>query len=496
MLRGLAGWLLLLGVLYIPWHDGGVAPLSIGILSALVFLASMLWLLGHAFGETRPRIPYVGLACIALLLLQGWWMACNALRRYDPITHSFFPSRGLWRAAPGSWDGRASLAAALAASSMLLTICIVSDLSHYPKWRKRFAYGVALSGALVALVGILKAAGADPLLPALGVRQGTSFASYEYHGNAGTLLNLCLPLAFGLLLHVAHRTHRGSRRVIAAVPLLLIVAGAIVNVSRAAQAITVLLTVGLIAWAFWLGRGRSEQGIIQRWGWQLALAVIAVALMIAGAVATTHSRWSHLPGQMTLKNPRLIMWQVCGYWLADAGPMGYGPGTYKLIYPTTPPSELHELYPRWIVQPHIPGEPVSIWNHVYNDYLQFAFEWGWLGAAVWAILLLGGLVLAVRTARHRSPTFSDATLAGSVVFALAGLYIHAAVDCPLQILSLQFYAGIVLGLGWGSAGWRVEQSQFSVSRLDTPADALEVTLNPRVTPSRPMVSRHDLPLIK
>src|SRR5258706_15799603 len=69
MLRGLAGWLLLLGVLYIPWHDGGVAPLATGILSALVFLAAMLWLLGHATGETRPRIPYTGLGLVGLLLL-------------------------------------------------------------------------------------------------------------------------------------------------------------------------------------------------------------------------------------------------------------------------------------------------------------------------------------------------------------------------------------------------------------------------------------------
>src|SRR5256885_2207185 len=125
MLRGIAGWLLLLGVVYIPWHDGGVAPASTAILSALVFLAAMLWLIGHATGDTTPRIPYIGLGCIALLLLQAWWMTLNALHHYDPMTNSFFPSRGLWRAVPGSWDGRTSLASALDASSMLLAICIV-----------------------------------------------------------------------------------------------------------------------------------------------------------------------------------------------------------------------------------------------------------------------------------------------------------------------------------------------------------------------------------
>ena len=56
-MRGLAGWLLLLGVIYIPWHDGGVAPLATALLSGLVFVAAMLWLLGHALGGTQPRIP-------------------------------------------------------------------------------------------------------------------------------------------------------------------------------------------------------------------------------------------------------------------------------------------------------------------------------------------------------------------------------------------------------------------------------------------------------
>jgi len=77
------------------------------------------------------------------------------------------------------------------------------------------------------------------------------------------------------------------------------------------------------------------------------------------------------------------------------------------------------------------------------------------------------LVMAVRAARHRTPGFGDAAIAGSVAFALTGLYIHAAVDCPLQILSLQFYAAIALGLGWSSGGWRGQSGHHAVTRLDT-----------------------------
>jgi hypothetical protein len=453
MLRGIAGWLLLIGVVYIPWHDGGVAPASTFVLSGLVTTATILWIWGHFLEGKRPAMPVICIACTVALLLMGWWMTGNALRRYDSLTHSFFPARALWRKLPGSWDALASQTAMLNAGSMLLAMVIACDLGRYAKWRHRFMYAVVLSGALIALAGILQASTSDAVVPGLGVRHGTSFATFAYHGNAGTFLNLCYPMAFALLLQVAHRTKRRSRRVLAALPVGLILVGAIVNVSRAAQAITVLLTVGLAAWTFWLRRGRTDGHTIRRWGWQIAVPVVVLALMIAGAVATTRSRWRHFPEQLSEHNPRLVMWEVCGYWLGDAGPLGYGPGTYKLIYPTTPPALLKELYPRWIVRPYVPGEPVSIWNHVYNDYLQYAFEWGWLGAVLWLVVLFGGIGFALKAGLRKSKVFGDRVIAGGVFFALAGLYIHAAVDCPLQILGLQFYAGILLGLGWGSRYW-------------------------------------------
>jgi hypothetical protein len=450
-----------------------VAPLATALLSGLVFVAAMLWLLGHALGGTQPRIPAACIASVAVLLVQGWWMAINTLHRYDPVTHTFFPGQPIWSAAPGTWDGPASQVAALAFSSMLLSICIACDLCFYPKWRKRFTYGLALNGALIAVVGILKSAGADPLIPVLGVRQGTSFANFEYHGNAGTFLNLCLPAAFALFVHMRHRTHRLSWRILAALPFGLIAAGAVVNVSRAAQAITVLLTIGLFGWAFRIDHaGLADKGPRHRWTWQWSLPVLVIALLAVGAMTTTRGRWAYLPGQLQSKNDRLVMWQVCGYWLADAGPLGYGPGTYKLIYPTTPQSVMHDLYSRWIVRPYVPGEPVSVWHYVYNDYLQLAFEWGWLGAVVWMILLMGGLVCSGRAILRRSPVFADQVYGAAAGFALAGLCLHSFVDYPLQVVSLQFYAALLLGLSWSSLYWRSETVPHPLfSRLHVDVEA-------------------------
>jgi hypothetical protein len=252
---------------------------------------------------------------------------------------------------------------------------------------------------------------------------------------------------------------------------LLLVVGAIINVSRAAQAIMIFLTMGMAVWAIWLQRPRTAEAGPRRWGWQIALPVVVLVLMVAGVAVTNLNRWSRLPGQIHTKNDRLIMWGVCGYWLGDAGPLGYGPGTYKLIYPTTPVALLRELYPRWIVHTYTPGDPVDVWEYVYNDYLQYAFEWGWLGALLWFVLLFGGLGQAGYASVRGSDRFADRALAGGVFFALAGLLVHALVDYPLQLLSLQLYGGILLGLGWGSRYWGREAAPEPVVVTATRVDS-------------------------
>ena len=107
MLRGISGWLLLLGVVYVPWHEGGVAPLSTPIFASLVLLAALLWLSCHALHQTRPRMPVLAAFCAALLLLQGWWIVVNARHTFDPVTHQWVPvAAGVLNGAPGSVDGR------------------------------------------------------------------------------------------------------------------------------------------------------------------------------------------------------------------------------------------------------------------------------------------------------------------------------------------------------------------------------------------------------
>jgi O-antigen ligase len=123
--------------------------------------------------------------------------------------------------------------------------------------------------------------------------------------------------------------------------------------------------------------------------------------------------------------------------LPDAGAWGFGPGTFAITFP----HYTQELGAA------IPG----IWRFAHDDYLQTVIEWGWVGASVWALLFFGGLVRCFHFCRRGRS--ADRALLFTSGLALGGVALHALVDFPLQIASLQLYTAVYLGLGWGSGRW-------------------------------------------
>jgi O-antigen ligase len=73
-------------------------------------------------------------------------------------------------------------------------------------------------------------------------------------------------------------------------------------------------------------------------------------------------------------------------------------------------------------------------------------EWGWAGASAWVLLLGGGFFKALVATRDRS---DESLLAAAAALALAGVMIHALMDFPLQIASLQLFTLVIAGLCWG-----------------------------------------------
>jgi len=130
------------------------------------------------------------------------------------------------------------------------------------------------------------------------------------------------------------------------------------------------------------------------------------------------------------------------WMVSDSGLWGFGPGNFEITFP-------HYTYA-------LDNKVAGVWEYAHEDYLQTLIEWGWIGAAVWTIPFFGGMIAGLRTYwRERGGLSSaDRTLLFTTLLSLLGVALHASVDFPLQIASLQLYVAVFLGMAWGSASWK------------------------------------------
>jgi O-antigen ligase len=296
-----------------------------------------------------------------------------------------------------------------------------------------------IAGTSVVLFGIVQKIAGKPLLQFENARAGSLyFATYFYHGNAGAFINLVLPLVAGLAA-VASRRSAKARTVL--IPCAVIcVAGAFTNASRAAAVVTLLLLGALAVWQFRVWRRALLAMPRKAAAIYIALALIGLAVLVVAMLPT--GRWARLAGQINAENPRWVSTQVLLRMLPNAGAWGLGPGTFALAFP---------LYTREL------GTSIrGVWRFAHQDYLQTLIEWGWVGASVWAVLFFGGMIRCFHLCRRMRS--AENTLLFTTGLALAGVALHALVDFPLQIASLQLYVAVYVGLGWGSGGWGEENS--------------------------------------
>jgi hypothetical protein len=223
----------------------------------------------------------------------------------------------------------------------------------------------------------------------------------------------------------------------------LTVAAVLANTSRVAQLIALLLMVAIfLQFGPTLLRklSRAEKSVVFAGG--IAILLTLIALAQATHLEQPLARWQSLSERI----PTDARWQasrVAIGALRDIGSFGFGPGTFRAVFPS---------YNKGSTKP-VPGT----WRFLHEDYLQTALEWGWLGSSLWALLFFGGIAKGIRSYRKygaRDWTPRRRLLQPIIVIALIGVALHALVDFPLQIVSIQLYVATYLGLCWGSALWR------------------------------------------
>lgn len=432
-------WLLLILLVYAPLAYGCTDAESIHRLEIGIGVVLGLWLVSSVAFRRLPRVHPVCAGCLALILLQGWWMTFNAHFRYSDESALFLSQASPVSWLPGAVDRATAGAMMIRLTCLAGVTCFVSDLAARSEWRNRIWWTVGLTGGAFVLLALLQRVTDAPSIFWGNVpTTSSSFGTFIYHGNAGSFINLVLPWIAGLAVIAITEPAAHGARALWLSSLFLCVAGAFVNVSRAGAAVTGLL---LGIFLFFEGRRLADRVWLPE-ARVLLTYVGAVIVFLGGLVMfagweSPSQKWALLQSQLNSENPRLLALQACWRMIADAGIWGLGPGTFAIAFPH---------YTQFL------GDSIAgTWRYAHQDYAQMVIEWGWVGTLAPALLFLGGIhrCFAVPRRGDRKLPENDRLLSFCIGLALVGVALHALVDFPLQITSLQFYVAVYLGLAWG-----------------------------------------------
>lgn len=449
-LRQVAGGSICVALIYAPLALGSIPPRMLVGLEVLLALATLCWAMDALLHKTLPRIPPLLGVCCGWLLLQGWGMAWNAHSSYTEM-RTLLPIASPLPNAPGAIERVIAVHTMLSLTAVLAALIVVTDLAQEPVWRTRLLWAMAWTGACFSGFGLAQKAGLVHFVSAQMNRyEGDYFSTYNYHANAGAFLNLALPAIASLLFVALAEKHALARRLLLGGIFGCCLIAALVNTSRGAQAITIVMLIGLGGWGgLRLARGEGRRSRRAR----MALAGGCFACLVGGGLLVPHlgrvvQKWEQLPQVLTGDSGRMQVWPIAASMARQSGPFGQGPGAFKLLLPRSP-LLTNAFYSRWIIQMPIPGGPTSMWSQAHEDYLQTLIEFGWLGSLAAGTILFGGIACVWR-AVLRDRVHSSMLVYVGVLAALLAVALHATFDFPLQLVSLQLYVAVFLGIAWAT----------------------------------------------
>jgi hypothetical protein len=428
-------------------------------------------------------------AVVVFLFVAGWL----AVVAGPPWVGDPFSVEHLaWLAArwPGSVVDRVPVEVMGLLSGLLGAFLLVIDPATNVQWRAGIYRLMARTGSAVLALGSLQVlTGARGIFwRAEAMPVGSAFFATFFEEEIGVAFaTFVWPLAAGGLIGRLGVAGTLTRREWAASSIwgVMVIVGWLavaVTGSLRGLAISGVLLSMFVAWVLWRVPSMSLRIYGKRGG---AVAGLAGMVAVAGALAVGkspafHSQWTRLqailaaesaavqgeavhrfgvrPDGLILSDEkptesdfasrqRQKLREVPVRMLSQSGLLGFGPGSWVLAFPHfTDDALLRSHY-------------LSM-QFAQNDYLQSLVEWGVLGTAAWAILILGGISAGLyRLRRYRSKGGrigeKEGMVAGSMV-GLCGVLGWAWWSFPLQVPAIQLYAALVLGLLWAAGerqGW-------------------------------------------
>lgn len=432
-------WFLILCMMAASWLWGGTRPWTQDLIAQMLLIDSGVFFLGLVVMGRWPRLPMAVLASILLLLALGWLAAINSYPGPGGIRILLPKIPSHVAEFPAFLDRNLSLRAMELMTGLLGAFCISCDLSANRGWRMLLWKAIALNGFGIVCLGLIQRfTNAPSIYWNIYENTGpTFFAVYRYHANAGAFINLVGPVLAALAVLSVVLKWSQVERVLWISGALFCSAAAFINASRASNLIALLLLLSGAGWIRLRSRGDGRSYVSGR---RLLILCVSISLLLVILILSFGTdmallRWRSFHG-LSWNQDRMLTYRViCEHLIPRSGFFGVGPGNFESAFAT-------------VVQA---GDlPVrGRWDLAHNDYLQTLVEWGWLGFACWLVIMGGGFFKALRIAWNHDSSLDSQALGIAGTLALGGVFLHAAMDFPLQIPSIKLCAMLMCALVWG-----------------------------------------------
>jgi hypothetical protein len=316
---------------------------------------------------------------------------------------------------------------------------------------------VLVSFGMVLFFFQQKIADGSTVLRSVDGQYPLAFATYRYHGNGAAYLNLCWPFSAAIALFAVIR--QTPAWPIWFLPLAATFIANFLNVSKAGNVLAALGIVLILALCAPFAAREIKRRRKIRPSRIVAAALPLLIVALALPFALPWKRWDTFSQSIEAPGSRPDVYEKFIQMASDAGAAGFGPGTFG------------QYSSRYLKDdPLLKG---IYYASAHEDYLQTVIEWGYVGTLLWALLLVPAVILLLKGVvrhskrRHRefegyrigltdhvAAFFNSTPLPWEACVAAAGATaailtaLHALVDFPMQIASLQFYFLTVIALGW------------------------------------------------
>ncbi|MBI4166751.1 MAG: O-antigen ligase family protein [Acidobacteria bacterium] len=424
---------------------GGVQTITFSIMEVVVFTLMFAVLIGQTQkGEIRLPLPIWPILFVAFVAFQLMPVPVGVLGKLSPprlADLGMIPGT-TWAALTvyprETWLGLVKFLAYIAA---FVLAAHVSDLRRN---RSMLVAVLILLGLVEAAYGIVQyLTGWQQIFTYvkkfdLEEATGTFINRNHYAGHLEMVIPFVLAAAFYAFnkwvrhRHAIHTTMEGEERSSAAQQLLfymflltLLVVAMVFSRSRAGILVTVLTIAFLSALA---------HVKVRRKGWLLGMmgffGVVAVyATWIGLGPVLARFEMMSDPGYVTIEG-RFAIWKDTVRLIRDFPLFGSGLGTFEIVYRQYQTTQLEYVV-----------------DHAHNDYLEFAANTGFLGAALLFIpifYLLVRMIFAFLEDRH---SYRRSITLGCIGGTLA-ILLHSLADFNLQIPANALVFAVILGIGY------------------------------------------------